>query len=432
VDRANIFNPFVSRSEQHEDRLTWALLVAIKYDAALQRYLRDLVLSRIAEPLRSSMAREISLNWGAAEVSTQASRIAPSTSLVISVLISDEEIGQQLPVGWSDRKAVYDGVVEYADGVTLLLENKLHHGSVWKEQLSPSRSSYPGDIDEVTLVDFAVSVEWADVLEGILRYAESDLASFGAKEMAQDLLSLVDQVHPSLSPYNTFELCGGREEALNRRVTALLESLGRKADLEFRKRPGQEPYLLRPGMIAQELHLAVSRSGEVEPALRITVWPGDTVSQARRFYDAVDIKSFLSLEDQSWSVEPNFHFSFMATQLVWASTHLTAREYLNRFVGRPDSYGQRLTEEPALTPLLEEWRRDGLIDPAHEDEIRALFINTRRDHINVIPGFRVFRDWGMEEVIKWEQDNTLLESLIESVIEPLSTWGEDLHGEVSA
>jgi len=44
--RLNIFNPFERKQEAHEDRLTWAFLVALHYEPQLQRLFRDLVLAK--------------------------------------------------------------------------------------------------------------------------------------------------------------------------------------------------------------------------------------------------------------------------------------------------------------------------------------------------------------------------------------------------
>ena len=43
MDRINLFNPFDSRFRHHEDRMTWAFLVALKYDLSLQNFFRELV-----------------------------------------------------------------------------------------------------------------------------------------------------------------------------------------------------------------------------------------------------------------------------------------------------------------------------------------------------------------------------------------------------
>ena len=91
---------------------------------------------------------------------------------------------EEIKVGWLDREPRYDGLVAYADGMTLIIENKLHHGDVWKDQLSPSGSSFPDGIDDVDLHPRAVCLEWSEVLEGVLRHTRSTLPAFGTASLA--------------------------------------------------------------------------------------------------------------------------------------------------------------------------------------------------------------------------------------------------------
>ena len=219
MDYANLFNPFSSLPPKHENRLTWAFLVALKYDPLLQNFLRQLVESRL--PLK---AREHGIFWERARVSTQKKWINPSTNHLVSVLLTDETI-QDIQVEWSERNAVYDGVIEFPDGLTLIVENKPSRGNVWAKQLSPSRSSFSGNIDDCTLHGSAICLEWSEILEGVLKYVDSDIAPFGGREISSDFLSFAEEFHPGLTPYRRFRLCGDRPEALRRRTIRLLDAL---------------------------------------------------------------------------------------------------------------------------------------------------------------------------------------------------------------
>ena len=215
MDRVNLFNPFGPRPD-FEDRLTWAFLVTLKYDPFLQNFLRELVESRL--PFKP---REDGNIWEPTRVSTQTKWIESSLILLVSVLLTDKCMQEEIKVGWSDREPRYDGVVDYPNGMTLVIENKPHHGNVWEGQLCPSRASFPDGIDDVTLHDSAICLEWSEVLEGVLRYTNSPMPSFSNREIARDFLSFVEKIHPMLTPYRTFGLCGDRSEALERRITRL-------------------------------------------------------------------------------------------------------------------------------------------------------------------------------------------------------------------
>ena len=94
MDRLNLFNPFELRPDQHEDRLTWAFLIALKYDPSLQNFIRELVESCMpAEP------REYSSVWESAHVSTQ-TRWIEDTNHLVSVLLTDTAIHEKIKVNW--------------------------------------------------------------------------------------------------------------------------------------------------------------------------------------------------------------------------------------------------------------------------------------------------------------------------------------------
>ena len=382
----------------------------LKYDPALQNFLRELV-----EPRLPSGHREYSNSWEPARVSTQTKWIESTTNLLVSVLLTDAPIQEEIRVEWSDRESRYDGVIEYPNGLTLVVENKLHHGDVWKDQLSPNRGSFLGDVDEVTLHGSAICLEWSEVLEGVLKYADSDIASFSSREVARDFLSFVEEVHPELTPYRTFKLCGERDEALQRRTSRLLDDLASRVKLESRK--SWCWYLFRPDKIAERVGIWV----ESKRNLKVCLWPADTVRQARRFYDAVDKAAFLSLK--GWKVEPNLHFSFASRHLIWAKTDLKTREYLDHFSVRV-SYGQM--DRNSLLPLADQWEREGLIRSEDRDKIKDEFKKTKRQSLNVVPGFSVSREWELDTVIELEKQGKLEACIIDALATPFATWGETL------
>lgn len=415
MDRLNLFNPFESRPDQHEDRLTWAFLVALKYDPSLQNFLRERVESCMpAEP------RKYSAVWESAHVSTQTQWIEDTNHLV-SVLLTDTAIHEKIKVQWSDRQAKYDGVIRYPDGLTLIVENKLFREDVWEEQLSPSRDSCRGEIADITLHDSAICLEWAEVLEGVLKYSDSDLASFGSREIARDFLSFVEANHPGLTPYRRFKLCGDRFEALERRTDSLLAKLASETNLE-KRRSGNHGYLDRPGMIAERVFISVPRSMPLK--LRVDLYPADTVAQARDFFRNADKEAFLSLnESDAWNVEPNLHFSFISRHLIWGETELDTRDYLN-FFSKSSTYGQKKKDE--LLRLSNQWARKGVISSEDCDKIKDEFSTTERSYLNVVPGFSVYREWDLDTVIELEDRKELESSITEALLRPLNTWGEEL------
>ena len=229
MDRVNPFDPF-GPSPEHEDRLTWAFLLIIKYDPFLQILLRE----RIEAHLPFGH-REYHDTWEPVRVSTQTKWIDSTTTPLVSVLLTDEPIQEKIEVKWLNREPRYDGIIEYPNRMTLIIENKPHHKDMWKQQLSPNRCSFPGEIDNDTLHGSAVCLEWPELLERILRYTESNLAPFGNRETARDFLSFVEEFHSMLTPYRTFRLCGNRRASLDKRTIRLMDDIARRKNLDTKE-----------------------------------------------------------------------------------------------------------------------------------------------------------------------------------------------------
>ena len=407
----SLFKPFSAHYPERENRLTWALLAALKYDPLLQNFLRGLVESRLP---RAIWAR--ARLWEPARVLTQTSEFGSSTVRLVSVLITDRTV-EGIEVGWSDRRAIYDGVIEYPDGLTLIVENKPSHLNVDPRQLSPSRHSNSENFDHDPLHETAICLEWSEILEGILKYADAGVAAYSSRKMCRDLLAFVEELHPRLTPYRTFRLCGRRDKALRRLAILLLDKLAGQAGLESRG----EDYLFRPGKIAERVAIWI----DPEPALKVGLWPADTVSQARRFFGQVDRTAFLGLREREWEVRPNFHFSFMSSYVIRAETNWNTERYFDYFANG-GNYGQM--GRARLLPLAQRWERDGLITGQGLVAIEKQFKSTKRRTLNVVPGFSVIRRWAVDTLIELEERKELEAHFNDALAVPLDSWGETLRG----
>ena len=420
--QVDIFSPFRRRTEHHEDRLTWGFLVALKYAPALQALLRDRVLRDIPRDRWSSRA-----SWEPAAISTQTSILGSDGAFVVSVLVSDSSLSDPVDVTVSSRRARYDGVIEYPDGLVLILENKPRRENVWAGQLSPSRASLNGLSEDAELFERAISIEWAEMLEGVLEYTGSTIAPYAERTVAGDFLTFAEELHPALSPYRTFELCRGRPEAFAKRLESLLASMAKGLDYELGVRSGSEPYMRLPNSSVRQVHLSIHQHpGEGGLSLRQSIWPGDTVSQARTFLNHVDERAFLSLPNAGWEIATNLHFSHMQKHLVWAKPELEVAEYLDLFRESPELVGQVGFNDQPLEDLVEQWKALRLISSEDQAKLQTHFGETRRNFINVIPGFRLTREWPLAAVIELEAQGLLETELITALRRPLETWKESI------
>src|SRR5690606_29440387 len=137
-------------------------------------------------------------------------------------------------------------------------------------------------------------------------YAASPLASYTERTLAEDFLAFVEDVHPALNPYRTFKQCGTIQAALNKRIRRLLETIGRALSYDVGTRPGGAPYLHLPTNAVRELHIRTcpGPASEQPPMLlEESIYPADTVGQAREFFQRVDREAFLALESHGWEIQ---------------------------------------------------------------------------------------------------------------------------------
>ena len=64
------------------------------------------------------------------------------------------------------------------------------------------------------------------------------------------------------------------------------------------------------------------------------------------------------------------------------------------------------------------------MSPADKEEVSRKFLETKRNHINVIPGFGVLYTWTLDKLIELEESGELVDRLLEKFDQALEAWGE--------
>ena len=416
MERLNFFNPFKHKEMGQEDPLTRALLILLRYEPIAQALFLDLS----SETLPAHDVPPLSRMNAPLEVRTQVRNLNYASGTLLSVLITDQPIS--LPeVRWSDRTAVYDGVLNFGDW-TFIIESKPDATDVWTEQLSPARMSVPEE-HELTLLPYAACLTWQNLFERLIELEAKDLISATGKLLVQDFLALVDESYPKLAPYREFALCGDHPLRLTKRCQMLLEQLATGTSVQIGNRPGRPPYLALGGDIATEAHLLIEepKGGEAW-AVRLDLWPADSVTQARTFFSTVDKATLFGLRDRGWEVRPNLHFSFFSTHLVWATASLEAEAYFDLYMQGRLKAGQVSAEGGAFKRVVSELYELELISDRDWHLLEKELLNTARSTMNVIPGFNVLYRWSREEAITLDAQGQFGEQLLMRIQEALQSW----------
>lgn len=157
MDRLNYFAPFQSKLAGHEDQLTRAFLVVLRYVPLAQAASIDLLRERAIDNLNDVIPPISGLVGAVPSFQTQVSTISKSRGRLLSVLLSDETWTPTRELQFSARGARYDGVITYglesnehsAADVTwiIVIENKPWSAAIWEGQSNPSEHSIAPDAE---------------------------------------------------------------------------------------------------------------------------------------------------------------------------------------------------------------------------------------------------------------------------------------------
>jgi hypothetical protein len=425
VDRLNFFNPFIHKDLKHEDRLTRAFLILLRYEPLAQSLFLELIHRNLSRHgLEVPTLGEINHTLAA---ETQVQKLPPHAFNLISVLITDESVDERYSVEWVSRDPKYDGVMDYGDWL-YIIENKLSHTNVWQEQLSPGLSSVEGT-EDINLIPLAACVSWEDVFKGLHNLEQTEAIGGAGKKLLSDFLELVDLHFTRLVPYPKFNRCGNVIAKLERRVGLLKNTLSDRTGIPIVKRAGRYPILQRQGGIAEEVAVWVEKESEDSEdwVLKQGLWPADTVGQARWFYEQMDSSAFQHLKQAGWEITPNLHFSFGGTQLVHHHSDVSPVVYFKLWGEHHIHLGQYSTEPRVFNQLMGDLTKNKLIGEEQVKLLEDKFLHTRRQHINVIPGFALIKALDSKRVLALDKDNELEDIILQGFETVLNSWGETLY-----
>ncbi|HEX8744536.1 MAG TPA: phospholipase D family protein [Thermoleophilaceae bacterium] len=160
------------------------------------------------------------------------------------------------------------------------------------------------------------------------------------------------------------------------------------------------------------------------PALDLLIYPGDTLSQARRFYSRIDERARHRLIELAatpgWSVRPNFHLGFRARGWLHDTAPAALGRYLEYWHSHIDGHRERPAHEwPAI---LEGLARERIVsrDYPHRfgEEIG------RRASLHPRPGLVIARTWSPSDVEQLDRSGELATAVRSASDQALAVIGE--------
>lgn len=417
MDRLNYFNPYKTKGDKHEDHLSRAFLILLRHSFQVTAIFYDLCRrnyeSRSGEKIKGSKLPGLSElyheNWLFA---TQKSNPKILANLLLSVLITDEELEKRDTVKRSKRNARYDGLILFGEQLAIVIENKPRFTNVWAEQLSPSEHGLSEDTE---ILPSAAVIEWKEIIRQLTNLASGPMVVPQERMLINDFLEFVDQDYPELNPFDNFALCKDNEYLLHRRIQNILKKIVvDPTAVDYHRNWGDIIWINFDEIYQIGLILHTS---EKKWWLELTLYFADTVTQSRFFYAHSIIYS--SLIESGWIAKPHFHLSVRSQNLVWyASPNLPL--YLNYWQTNHSEIRQYKRKE--IQSMINHLHKKRVIlnDEESQKRFKAKFLDTKIQAVNLCPGFGLIYKYESDKAIKLDENGQFEKEIKQKIRQALT------------
>lgn len=423
MDYLNYFHPYVSKDAGHEDQLTRAFLVVLKYSpqamASFYSYCLAQYSTTSLKDTDISLPHFHQLQAKEIQIETQKTNRNFKTDYVLSVLITDAELVKMPEIEASSRNARYDGLIRFDEVLTLIIENKPRSGNVWLDQLSPSEKNLS---EEVILIPIPICLEWKEIIKMFNELLPSHIISGAEKLIIEDFLGYIDLRYPVLNPFDSFDLCKGNPTLIERRIKNVLESIaGNAFEVLYHRGWGYHIALNFPSIKMAGLILHEDEKNDW--FLELSLYFGIGVWQARNLYNgSIDLEN---KSDPHLTISPHFRLSFRSQGLIWfGHDKVNVDTYVNYWKKNPDDIRQVKRDE--LKAYLKKLNDLNVIvlDETVKEKLKTKFFNSKMQNLNVGPGLACIYKIKAEEAIQWDKENRFELKIREFLAQALSVIGE--------
>lgn len=269
LDHVNVFEPFKELGEEHEDRLTRAALIVMK----LIPLARESFLRLAGERGAAALPR-------LSRVRTQPTYLRPvdqtrpdptGSKRLVSVFLTPDEYRTMRSDEVSSREGGMrlDGVLEFDDGLLVVIESKLDEG------VPDTQVCYlDTDVGETR----TEHVRWHELLESWQQLSESEVLGPAEQGCLDDFWLYVEARgrFDNLLPFNTLRQAGDNH---NRRLRRLRTVLSAAMNAEAQQTRDVTVDLVEPPETASRVALGI-----VDGTLWLGIWPGIRAREGRQLF----------------------------------------------------------------------------------------------------------------------------------------------------
>ena len=421
MDKLNVFGGGLSYRLGEENRLTYALMNLIRISPIIRAAFLDLVRDKQEQPIPALTA----LRERECVVLTQTEKLGAQEGRLVAIGITAEGNDVDADIQRKDRRAIYDGVVTFIapenrqhqqESLILTVESKLG-SEVGAWQLMPSTASL-GEIEEDSQ---AVILAWRDIISTLTDLELRGLVSPAERVLIRDFIDYVAANHSVLNPFEHFAVCRDDLHLLNRRCEAILREICPTV-----VRHGSSPIIAVEFPSFKQIWLWAEQNHAGSWQIKLGLYPGDTMTQAKKFWPEVNTEQLLALQQNTgWRLKPKLNFSYMATHLHRATTSLAVAQYIELWqFGEMEIVSLYRDDADSYSHNWDGLVAGDLISPNDVEPLEEKTTRTQRKRISMSPALDISYTWSAVRASQLDRDGAFVCEVKERIREATETWGE--------
>ena len=421
MNHLNLFNPYRNKLNSHEDELTRNFLILVKNIPLIQVIFFVLIKNEMKEINVDSI---IDGDLFVEDIYTQ---LSSNNSLfsspllegrtLISIIISDDKLEDNVKVKNDTRQARYDGVITANPSWLFIIENKPSKENIWTRQLNPN---IPEDSD-ITIVEEPCCLSWRAIISKLNVILQKNMVNGLEYIMIENFIEYVDNEYHWLNPYTNFDLCKGNIYLLNKRCIAIMESSNLcHKDTTVKYHKGWRHYIESGKNTIKQISLDAN-AHQSSWTINLWLYAGDTMNSSKEVYEKLNIDGLLKLQEQGFKVEPNFHISYRSSNLLWFKGNLNLSEYLTYWKKEYKTLKQIKRSEfgEFFNKLIESQN----MLKEEMDTVQEKILSKNYDKLNICPGIKITYLWESEEAIKLDKSKKFEKEFKSKVLMAFDTLG---------
>ena len=406
MENLNIFFSYGRKGRQHENDLTKAYLTLFNYSKLVQIQLINLIRSKLIEANAlsipgSPMEEPMLIKEVKTQVSTKI--LKDYGGCLLSILISDEHLKEDLDLKESERKGILDGFIVTGNKWIFVIENKPDIDDVWFGQLS-----FPVP-ENVTIEKRIISLRWRDIISGLSILIENQIASYIESKLIEDFLEYIFENFESLNPYDNLRLCRDNRLLLEQRCYLLLKDIQlgsvRKHKAWHFVIELNNPYLKQITIYPE------FRQYAHDWLIVLQLYPGDIMSLSNELYKKIDPSKVSSLLENNWIIRPNFHFSFRSQGILYTKVDSDIHSYIEFWINEIKNTPLKQIKKSDWGDYLNKLMDNKIMNEDDIDKFNKEIRSKNYEKLNVCPGICVSYQFNKEEALELGDNNELIGSI---------------------